>query len=423
MIRNLFSAFESYRGLPRAVYFLFIVRIISAMGNFVYPFLTLFLTAKIGLTPKEAGTFFMIVSVTQAIGMFAGGKLCDHMGRKKLLIFFMATVGILMGSCVISGNTIMTAYIIVFSGFFMGAQFAVSTAVITDITNPENRKNSFALLYLGVNIGFMIGPTLAGLLYRSHSNFIFLGNAVSSLIAIIIIWKFIPDTTPTVEDMMSANLSKEEAHEEGTFIDAMLKRPILMLFLLGRLAFTFCYASISFIIPLQMVKLFGDNQGPALYGVLMSVTGFVVITFTLPAIKLTGKMKPLTSIGLAGILYAIGYGLLGRVSLFSLILLAGFIFTLGEVIEATNSGVYVANRSPINQRGRFNAVSQITSNLGFAIAPGVYGFLIEYQGLSFTWNVCMWLSIGAAFYMLGLSYFEDSINKKNKFDKIKFDTI
>lgn len=412
-MKKLLSVFDTYRGLPKAVYYLFVVRIITAMGNFVYPFLTLFLTEKIGLTPKEAGTFFMIASITQGIGVFAGGKLCDHMGRKKLLLFFMATGGALMGSCVISGNTIYTAYIIIFAGLFLGAQFSVSSAVINDITNPENRKQSFALLYLGVNIGFMIGPTFAGLLYRSYTNFIFLGNAVSALIAIIIIWKFIPDTTPTLEDMKSESLSLEEAHEEGSLLTAMLKRPVLVLFLFGRLVFTFCYASITFIIPLQMVKIFGGHQGPALYGVLMSVTGFVVITCTLPAIKITEKLKPLTSIALAGVLYGIGYGMLGRVSLFWLILLAGFIFTLGEVIEATNSGVYVANRSPINQRGRFNAVSQIVTNTGFAIAPGIFGLLIENQGIGFTWNVCMGLSMGAAAYMMGLSYLETAMSKKN----------
>jgi len=412
-LKKLFSAFETYKGLPKAVYFLFVVRIISSMGNFVYPFLTLFLTEKIGLTPKEAGTFFMVASISQGIGVFSGGKLCDHMKRKGLLVFFMAANGLLMASCLISGEHILTAYIIIFAGLFMGAQFAVSSAVINDITRPENRKNSFALLYLGTNIGFMIGPTFAGLLYKSHANMIFLGNAVSALLAILIVTRFIPDSTPTQEDMESEELSKEEAQEAGSFLTAMIKRPVLLLFMVGRLIFTFCYASISFIIPLQMVELFGKSQGPAYFGMLMSVTGFVVIAFTLPATKVTENLKPLTSIALAGVLYGIGYGMMGHVTVFWLILFAGFVFTLGEIIEATNSGVFVANRSPINPRGRFNAISQIVSNTGFAIAPGVFGVLIDTKGLGFTWNVCMSLSMLAAVYMLGLSYLETRLSEKS----------
>ena len=39
-----------YRGLKKEIYILFIGRLVTAMGSFVWPMLTFFLTTKLGLS-------------------------------------------------------------------------------------------------------------------------------------------------------------------------------------------------------------------------------------------------------------------------------------------------------------------------------------------------------------------------------------
>jgi predicted MFS family arabinose efflux permease len=58
------------------------------MGNFVYPFLTFFLTDRVGIGAEAVGTYFLVRAVAQNIGSITGGKLTDHYGRKKTLIAF-----------------------------------------------------------------------------------------------------------------------------------------------------------------------------------------------------------------------------------------------------------------------------------------------------------------------------------------------
>src|SRR5665647_3841866 len=82
-LKNFFS---TYHGLPKSVYALFAVRIINCFGSFVYPFLTMFLTIKLGYSEEKAGLFVTAVVVAGALGLLSGGKLADRFGRKKIFI-------------------------------------------------------------------------------------------------------------------------------------------------------------------------------------------------------------------------------------------------------------------------------------------------------------------------------------------------
>jgi len=62
------SLFSIYKGFPRAIYVLFICRLIDTMGYFVFPFLTLFLTINLSLSPYKVGLYLMCVEISRIIG-------------------------------------------------------------------------------------------------------------------------------------------------------------------------------------------------------------------------------------------------------------------------------------------------------------------------------------------------------------------
>jgi MFS family permease len=140
----------------------------------------------------------------------------------------------------------------------------------------------------------------------------------------------------------------------------------------------------------------------------MSFTGFVVITFTMPATKLTLKLKPLINIAIAGFFYAVGFGMIGFISTLPLFLLSAFIFTIGEVLEATSAGAYIANHSPITHRGRFNALITMITGTGSAIGPYFFGKFITKFGLYELWILCFLLTFASGLFMLWLRYYERS---------------
>jgi MFS family permease len=296
---------------------------------------------------------------------------------------------------------------------FGGAAQPANSAMVTDLTNKGNRKPAMSLLYLGINFGFAIGPTIAGFLYNNYTQLIFFGNAGSNLISIILIGLFIKETIPSEEEIENSKSSNDdEAAEEDGVIMALIKRPTLLLFLVGRTINQLVYATIGFAIPIQMIRTFGDASGPQLFGYLMSFTGFVVITLTIPTIKVTGKIRPVVNIAIASVFYAVGLGMLRYVSSFWLFIVSGLIFTIGEILEVTNAGVYVANHSPMNHRGRFNAIIPLVTGLGSTFGPKIFGVYIDHFGLPSMWALCFVLAMISCAFMIWLRAFENRWNEK-----------
>lgn len=407
LFKKMVKEIDIYGGLPRSIYILSIVRVVNAMGNFVYPFLTLFLTEHIGLSKRAAGTYFMISALAQATGSLIGGKLTDHFGRKKLFIIFQGLAACCFAPCAFLGNSTLIPILLVTSGFFMSAAQPANSAMITDLTNKTNRKSAFSLLYLGINVGFSVGPMIAGFLYRNHTSLIFLGNTASIIISLIILTLFIEDTMPSKEEIEESKaLTDDESAEDASVLKAFIKRPSLMLFMVGKTINAFVYSTIGFVIPLQITQTFGSDLGAKYFGFVMATNGITIIIITTFIIKITMKIPPVINIALAAIFYAVGFGMLGFVNSFPLYILSAVLYTIGEILEATNAGVYIANHSPMNHRGRFNAIIPLITGVGFSIGPYVFGRVIDTYGTRKLWIMCFVLLMISSAFMRWLRGFE-----------------
>lgn len=397
---KLLDKLNVYRGLPKPIYIMFIARIVNAMGNFVFPFLTLFLTERLKLSPSEAGTYFMLSAFSQAIGSIIGGKLTDHFGRKKLFLMFQFLAVLCFLPCPFLGNSLWIPKLIIVFGLFAGTAQPATASMIIDLTNQSNRKQAYSLLYLGTNLGFSIGPLIAGFLYKNHTNWIFFGNIISIFIVLILISLFVKETKPSEEQIKETkDIENEESAEVGSLIAALIKRPKLVLFLLGKLLNTLIYSTIAFAIPIQLIRNFGSSLGSKYFGIVMSLNGIVVVTCTILVTRLTIKFKPIIAVALASLFYGIGFGMLGFANVFWLYIVASIIYTIGEIIEATNAGVYIANNSPITHRGRFNSIVPLISGVGFAFGPYIFGSFIEAYGLRNMWIFCFCLGIISSAFM------------------------
>ena len=79
---------SQFRGLPRQVYVLCLVRWISGMGSLVFTFSSLILTGMVGLSTRQAGFVAMTYAVANVIGAIVGGKMADFYGRKRIFFWF-----------------------------------------------------------------------------------------------------------------------------------------------------------------------------------------------------------------------------------------------------------------------------------------------------------------------------------------------
>ncbi len=407
--------FSSYHGLPRSVFILFAARIIHSIGSFVYPFLTMLLTIKLGYRSDIAGYYVTGVVIAGSAGLIMGGKLADRFGRKKIFILLSYLSATIFVICAFIKNAEIIPWLLIISNLFLGGVLPAINAMLTDITSSEKRKAAFSLIYLGTNVGVAIGPLIAGFLFNEYIKLIFLIDAITTYISLLLVIFLVKETIPSKEKIMESakSSSKFEKPEQGNIFSILFKRPIFLIFTFISLIYTFIYSQNYFSVPIYLNKIFSDG-GPRFYGSLMSVNAIVVILLTIFLINLMKNTKPIINIAFAGILYAIGFGVFFLVS--NRFFLIGFtiIWTLGEIIQTINTNVYVAENSPITHRARFSSVFSFITELGFIISPIIMGYFIKLFGIDKIWLMVIVVSISATIFMYVLYLADSNRNAKHR---------
>jgi len=399
-----------YMGLDRSIYVLFAARIVNRMGDFVQLFLVFYLTTRLGFDEAAAGRFIMLTGVMNGFGILLGGYLSDRINRKVVLVFCQVVLAVSYLICGFLPISMAVPWLIFVSSSFRGATWPVTNAMVTDLTEGLERKRAFSLLYLGTNIGVAVGPIIAGLLFTNHLNWIFWGDAATTLFAASAVLFLVPDTKPTkekIKENLASRVDGERA-EEGGFLSVFFKRPALITYLLIASLISFVYSQHQFSLPLQINELFSTN-GPKTFGYIMTSNAIIVLLFTAPLTYITKRAKPITNMAIAGFLYFLGFGMILFIQSLGMFIISTCIWTFGEILMVTNSNVYVASHTPITHRGRFNGLITWVHGIGFALSPWISGWIIEVNGVSAIWPVVSAVAaVGAVLYWIM------SVSQKNR---------
>jgi MFS family permease len=410
-----------FRNLPRPIWALFVVRLVISLGNFVFPFLTLILTAQLGWGADRAGLFLTLVQAAALPGVFLGGKLSDAVGRKRIILVCQGTASALFFICLSVGFVPALPYLIGAASVILSMTWPVMGALIADLAPPESRKDAYALLYWGNNIGFSLGPLAAGFLFHRAPGLMFIGNACVLCASIAILARFIPETgaaarggstaketaanAPSAPDSREASESPVEAAAERAFdggLWALLRgRPTIVLFACLVAVMNFVYGQNGFTLPLFLNETLGA-RGSEVFGSAMTANGLTVVLCTPLLARLTGALPALCVMAIASLLYGLGFGMLTLNPGFILIMLSTIVWTWGEILSATNLNVFVASKTPSSHRGRVNSLVTVIGNLGSLSAPFLSGRIVKASGAAAVWPIAGVVGGVAALLMLGL---------------------
>lgn len=395
LLQQFSSIFSIYSGFPRTIYILFICRLINAMGYFVFPFLTLFLTRNLSLSADKVGLYLMCVEIGRIIGALFGGRFTDIFGRKRTLISFQFAIAVFLFPCAFLGNSLIIPKLLTIAAFFNGATRPVYDAIMVDLSTPKNRKEIFSFIYLGLNLGFGIGSLIAGFLYTRYIKLLFLGNVAAILIVCIFIYINITETLPYEARLKNNN---DKSLQKQSLLKILLQKPIVLYFSLVSILFYLAHSQFFFSLPLQINDLFGQI-GPRYFGMVMSFNCFIVVFMTMPVTLVSRQNRPILNVTFSGILFAIGFGMLYWIYQFGWMLVSTFIWTIGEILIRTNAGVYIANHSPATHRGRFNSLVTISESISRIIGPPMLGLVITNLGIRQVWVLIFFISIIATVLM------------------------
>jgi MFS family permease len=369
----------SFGKLPPALWAVFFIQIIVRGGDFVFPFLTLFLTRRLGLGSAEAGLWVMSTSIIGLVGTLLGGRLSDRFGRRLILGLFMLADASLLGSCAFLAPSLLVPRLLLVASLFQGAMKPLTGALVMDLCPPERRREGFSLSYLGTNLGVAVGPLVAGFLFESHLPLMFFGNSLALGCAFALLFLFV--RIPAAPQEAGRGL---EGVFQGNALSALVARPRLALFYGLTLLLGFAYSQTNFGLALYMSAVFGA-AGSADFGLLMSFNAVSVLASTALIMGLTRGWAALSAMAVGTGLYALGFGMLAFHLALAPLLLSTLIWTLGEVLLAINTGPFLASQTPSNFRGRFQGLRDIMWAAGSSLSPLICGAVIARRGIHLSW--------------------------------------
>lgn len=395
-----------FRNLPKPIWALFVVRLVISLGNFVFPFLTLILTVKLGWGADRAGLFLTLVQASALPGVFLGGKLSDAVGRKRIILACQGAAATLFFICLALGFVPALPYLIGAASVILSMTWPVMGALVADLAPPESRKDAYALLYWGNNIGFSLGPLAAGFLFSRAPGLMFIGNACVLSVSIAIMAKFIPEAGTAAQAApetragpgAGAEATAERAFPGGLW-SLLRQRPTIILFACLVAAMNFVYGQNGFTLPLFLNEALGA-RGSEVFGSAMTVNGLTVVLCTPLLARLTGALPALCVMAAASLLYGLGFGMLALSPGFLLVMVSTVVWTWGEILSATNLNVFVASKTPSSHRGRVNSLVTVIGNLGSLSAPFISGRIVAASGAAAAWPVAGLVAGVAAALML-----------------------
>ncbi len=187
------TLYHDIKGLPRLTWVLFVGTLINRFGSFVLLFLILYLKQK-GFSIQEAGITAGSYGIGAIVAALLGGYLADHFGRRNTIALSMGCAAVMLSVMSQVDGFVTMMIVTVGTGFAAELYRPAASALLTDITTPEQRVTAFAVHRLAINLGFVAGPAIGGFMAMHSYIYLFIGNAATSLLYGVIAMMFLPST-------------------------------------------------------------------------------------------------------------------------------------------------------------------------------------------------------------------------------------
>ncbi len=379
--------FQQYKGLRRENYVLFFGNIVTNMGSMVWPMMTLLLDRKLGMSAGNIALLMMVWSFICMPANLLGGRLADRMNKKKIIIFGDTVSVVCYIVCGLVPLSYATIGLIMLASVFQSIEGPAYNALIADITPTCDREKAYSLLYLGANIGLMVSPTLAGMLFQNYLwlAFIISGLAIGS--STLLIWLLVKNITPVEDESEEAVY---QTARDGASVWRVLwdNKPVLLFTVITALYFA-AYNQFSFLMPLEMGRIHGDS-GALIFGTVTSLNCIIVVIFTplitgwFRRIRETGKLLVGRALLIVGYLVFIAF--LGRVPAYYAAIV---LFTWGEIFDTLAEGPYESKRIPASHRGRLSSVLGVAQGTLLSLFDVGVGKVYDIAGSRGAWTIVM----------------------------------
>ncbi len=166
------------------------------------------------------GILGALYSLLQFVFSPLWGALSDRVGRKPVLLTTVVGLAFSYVLWFFAGSFSLLVLARVVGGMMSG-NISTATAIVSDVTDHKTRSKGMAVIGIAFGLGFVVGPAIGALASLIHLNEIFpqlvawgvnpfsmpaLISGLLSLINVILILKYLPETKPAHTKSRSFNL-------------------------------------------------------------------------------------------------------------------------------------------------------------------------------------------------------------------------
>jgi MFS family permease len=345
------------RSLPRPAWFLIGGAFVNRFASFAVVFLVLYLT-RLGSSIQRAGLVVAVWGAGEVLASLAGGHLADRLGRRATIVLSMAASAAAMVALSLVHGYAGIVPIAFVAGLASEMYRPAGGALMADLVPEGQRVTAFAALRFAVNLAIAAGAAVAGLLANHSISWVFLSDAATSVLFVIIALVALPP---------GRRVGPEEEGERRGYRGALRDRAFAVFLLSSALA-AFVYFQQQSTLPLH-VRASGLSNAD--FGLLLSLNGLLVVLFELPLSAFTMRRPARAMIALGFLLVGLGFGLTAVAHSLAALMATVTIWTLGEMIGAPIGYAYVADIAPEHLRGRYQGLYGLCWSSGTVTGPAI----------------------------------------------------
>lgn len=356
-----------YRDYPQQFWLLTFGSFIDSLGSaLMFPFLALYITQRFGVGMTELGALIGVFAVMAVPGSVLGGALADRMGRKRTMLFGLvvsALTSLLLGW---AGSFQLVFLSLIIVGLFAEVGGPARQAMVADLLPEEQRGQGFGLLRVVHNLAVAVGPIIGGLIATRSFVFLFVADAVTSLITAGVVSTFLRETKPSTASSAERETALQTLQGYGTVLrDIRFTALVLASMLVMAVSM-----QMSLTLPVYLRDI--HNVSPQGFSYILSLNATMVVLFQFALTRRIRRYQPMLLMALGAALYGLGYVLYGLVSAYALFLSAMVVVTIGEMIFHPTAQAVAAQMAPEDMRGRYMAAYGFTWTI-----PAMFGTLLS----------------------------------------------
>lgn len=374
MIRRTLRTYRAaYSGLPRDLWVLAAAMLVNRSGTMVLPFLTLYLTSKIGLSAEQAGRILGLYGLGSIAGSYLGGWLSDRVGALRVQVVSLLGTGV--GFLVLGrlhGHAGIAVAIVALSVVAEVFRPALFTAVAT-YSAAEVRTRAYALIRLAANLGLTVGPAVGGVLAVRHYGLLFVVDALTCWAAAILLLLMLARLERAPAPSRQSGAPAISPWRDGPFVAFVALMTVLAT----------VFFQLSSTLPLYFREHYGLAENHI--GALLALNACTIVLVEMVLVRAIEHLDHMRVAGLGSLLVCTGFALMPLGHGAAWAALSILVWTVGEMLSLPMTNSVAAHRAGSGGSGRYQGAYTLSWSTAFVLAPLIGTTVYERLGPAVLW--------------------------------------